>query len=476
VLISLLAPLLSAPLALGAALQSGAQTRPIPNSGAPIELAARYRDAYILFPELDALLLARYAESKLGRETRLFMLKLRVVDSIGREFGLLADSGEIQTMLDSIERDLRQNGVARDLDDYLDQQSVTREQFLESLRLAILQTKLSRRALGIPPDQPVSAEQQEMWLEAQIAERGLEEFPAPWEDGLVLRNGDVTLRREEFITFLRGRVERDELRNCLYDLVRVKRMKARMPDLDPEVLERAIDSEIENRRIEVQSDPKYQGISYEQLLTSQGILYSRWREDPNIVQAALARLWVQRTYSEEALREIYESERAFFDAQFGEALEARVLFLRATDLPNELIPRSYDAAEAELVELARGIRARADFEARVELKSEDRNSKKRKGYLGWVTRTGTSGPSPARSALFAALDSGEYKPSDPENSLTRLVGPVRTEAGVLLLWVGQRRPTPAWSTMVVHVHKVLRQRFVDEAMVPEQVITYLDSE
>ena len=33
---------------------------------------------------------------------------------------------------------------------------------------------------------------------------------------------------------------------------------------------------------------------------------------------------------------------AFFDAQFGEALEASVIFLRATDRPNELIPRSHE--------------------------------------------------------------------------------------------------------------------------------------
>lgn len=450
-----------------------------PRQGDPpprIDLAARYQSVFVTFPELDELLLARFANSKLGRETRLFMLKMKVVDSIGREKGVRAEPQEIQDMLDSVEADVIRSSAARDMDDYLVRQGVTRKQFIESLRLAVLQTKLARTGLGIPPGEPITGEQQEMWLGAQIEARGLKERPAPWEDGIVLESGDVTLGREEFLNFLRDRVDPRDVREALVDLIRVKRMRARMPDLDAETFERAVTDEVENRRIEVQGDPKYKGIPYRQLLESQGILYDRWREDPNIVVAALARLWVQRKYTAEGLREVYENERSFFDAQFGEALEARVLFLRAADVPNELIPLDHEAAEAKLHQLAEDIASQADFEAAVELHSQDRKSRERKGYLGWVTRTGTSGPSPARSALFAALDSKQFKPTDPADSLTRLVGPVRTDAGVLLLWAGQRRPTPSWETMVVHVHKVLRQRFVEEAVEPSQVFTFVDPE
>ncbi len=441
---------------------------------APIELAARFKNAHVLFSELDDLVLSRYAESKLGRETRLFMLKMRALDSIASELGVQAEGVEIQRMRENIEQEVVSNGAATNLEDYLSKQGVSMDEFMESLRLAVLQSKLAKRGLGIPESQTITGEQQEMWLNDQITTRGLEEFPAPWEDGLVLRNGNVQLERDEFISFLRKRMDPEDLRNCMYEILRVKRMKARMPDIDPATLEEAIDNEIENRRIDVQTDEKYKGVSYEQLLSSQGIIFSRWRDDPNVVQAALARLWVRRSYDEEAMREVYEIERNHFDAEFGEALEASALFLRAIKTPNELIRRDYPKAEDELTQLALGIQSKADFEAAVELHSEDNVSRKRKGYLGWVTRTGSSGPSPAREAIFASLDSGAYKPTDPENSVSRLVGPVRTSSGVLLLWIGQRRPKPSWSTMIVYVHKTLRQRFIEEAVDPEQVITYLD--
>jgi hypothetical protein len=440
---------------------------------APIELAARYKGAYVQFPELDNLILARYGDAKLGRETRLYLLKLRVVDSIGRAQGLEPSAAEIEKMITDIEKDVIASGEAQSMQDYLERSGVSREEFLKSLRLGLIQTKLARLGLGIPEGQPVSGEQQEMWLTDQISERGLEEFPAPWTDGIVLRNGDVELLRDEFITFLRGRVDPIDVRECLYELIRVKRMRARMPDVDPKVIEKAIEGEIGNRSAEVLSNPKYKGLTYEQLLKSQGIQFDTWHEDPNVVQAALSRLWVERSYNEEDLREVYENERAYFDGEYGEALEASVLFLRALKTPNDLIRLNHDQAEEKLNQLALEITSRVSFESAVEQFSEDLASRKRKGHLGWVTRTGASGPSPARSSIFAAYDSKAYKPTDPENSLTRLVGPIRTTSGVLLLWVGQQRPKPSWNSMIVYVHRTLRQRFLDESLDPKQVVTYL---
>jgi hypothetical protein len=430
----------------------------------------------VTFDELDELVLTRHAQSRLGRETRLFLLKLRVVESVGRELGVEVSAEEVQSMLDDIERGVRQEGVARGMDEYLAQQGVSKPEFMASLRAAVLQTKLARLGLGIPEGEPITAEQQEMWLEARIQERGLEELPAPWEDGLMLRCADVTIRREEFIPYLRERLPDEDVRAMLLDLLRRKRIQARMPDLDPEALKAAVEEELHRRRVEVQQDPKYKGLPYDQLLQSQGVLVESWDRDPSVVVAALSQVWMRRTFKAEDLRAAYENERAWFDAQFGEALEAHVLFLHATDRPNELIPLDHEAAEEKLLEVARGIRSFADFQLAVELHSQDRASRERKGYLGWVTRTGTSGPSPARAALFEALDGGAYKPTLPADSPQRLIGPVRTERGVLLLWIGQRRPRPTWDEMIVHVHRTLRQRFIDESVDPAQVITYLDGE
>ncbi len=456
--------------------QTGPSEPAAPEAPVTMEVAAQFLGTYVTFQELDQLIISRHANSELGRETRLFMLKMRLVESLAQELGVTATEDELQSMLDDVEKDVRKEGRASSIERYLEIKGVPRDEFLESLRLAILQQKLARRGLGIPEGKPVSGEQQEMWLDARISERGLEELPAPWNDNLVLRNGNVVLLRDEYIPFLRERLDPDVIQAMLIDMLRVKRMRARMPDLDPKALNQALESEIEGRRAEVAKDAKYKGLAYEQLLASQGILVESWKQDPNIVLAALARLWVQRNHDDQSLRAVYENERAYFDAEFGEALEASACFLRAAEIPNDLIPDDHDSAERKLLEIARTIKNKADFVKAVNLRSQDRKSRERNGVLGWVTRTGTSGPSPARSALFEALDSERFKPTDPADSITRMIGPVRTDSGVLLLWVGQRRPKPSWTTMMVYVHRTLRERFITEAVDAELVVTYLQPE
>jgi hypothetical protein len=53
---------------------------------------------------------------------------------------------------------------------------------------------------------------------------------------------------------------------------------------------------------------------------------------------------------------------------------------------------------------------------------------------------------------------------------------VRLANGVVLAWVGARRPAPGWDVMAQHVHNELRRRFMDECLPRKELITYLDEE
>ncbi|HIG11115.1 MAG: peptidylprolyl isomerase [bacterium] len=456
---------------LALAAWADGQTAP-PRAAASAGVAASLGETTVSFEELDALILGRHALSPTGRETMLFLLNLRVVESIARELGVSADSKEVAAMLAEVEAGLITSGEARSLDEYLMAEGIERAEFERSLKSSVLQRELTRRALGIPAGGPVSGEQQEVWLSAQIGERGLVEHDAPWNDGLVLACADVSLSRDEFLVYLRKRVDRESLREGLVELLRVKNMRARMPDLTDGAFLRAVDEEILGRRNAVLADPAYQGIPYEQLLASQGIIFSLWAQDPSVQEGALARTWVERKYTPESLRLVYEDERELFDSIYGEAVETWVLFLRATERGNELL-RDFNAAERILSQVLANTSTKAGFMQRVQLLSEDKGSRNKEGLLGWITRPAS--PSPTREAIFEALDSGAFKPNAPGDSPTRLLGPVRTESGVLLLWLGRRRPAPAWSSMVVHVARELRQRFRDTALDARAVVTFFDA-
>jgi len=439
--------------------------------------AARAGDTVVTWAELDQLLLDRYALSQRGREALLHLVKSRLLEVLAEESGLEVSERRIDERIAELEREMQKSGDGRGgLEQLLRRQGLSRATFRHYMRLAMVQETLARRALGIPADGPISGEQQEAWLEGVIAQRGLQERPAPWEDGLVCSVGGLEIRRPELLVHLRGQIDPPDVRDSCYQMLLRKRMLARMPDLAPQALERAVSEEIQRRRNDVMADPRYKGVAYEQLLQSQGIRIEAWPRDPAVQVAALARLWVERSYGAEELKRVYSDEREYFDGLFGEALEVRAIFLKAGKFKNDLMPRTWEEAERELDELGQQVQSAARFEEAAGEVSEDAATSAKGGSLGWLTRAGGERNLQAKAAVFAHLDQGRFDPDGDEDDRRRLLGPVRTASGCMLLWLGRRRPAPAWETMIVHVHTELRRRFVDDCLQRDAVVTWLDAD
>lgn len=451
----------------------------IPALGAGVQDSppARAGETTLNWEEVDRLLLDRHALSESGREALLHLIKSRLLDVLARETGLKVAESTIDERVTELERELRMDPrFPRGLADMLAGEGMSMATFRDFLRLAVVQETLARRALGIPSEQPITGEQQEMWLEGVIAERGLEELPDPWDDGVVCRLGEVTITRDEFLVHLRSRTDAADVRDGCYQLLLRKRILARMPDLSPAALKRAVEEEIRRRKNKVSADPRYQGVAYERLLAAQGIRVDAWTEDPSVQIAALARLWVERSFSADDMKRVYADEREYFDGLFGEAVESWIVFLNAVKFENDLQRRSFDEAHRQLQEAGEAIATRAEFQALAEQLSEDPASRGRKGLLGWVTREAPRHAAEVRAVVFGHLDGARFDPDGPPDDPKRLVGPVRTPAGCMLLWLGRRRPAPAWETMIVHVHTELRRRFIEESLQRSAVETWLDED
>jgi hypothetical protein len=249
-------------------------------------------------------------------------------------------------------------------------------------------------------------------------------------------------------------------------LLLVKRMQQRMPDLAPEALAAAVEAELARRRAEVAANPEYKGLAYETILGSQGVRAAFMPEDPGVRSAALAHLWVDRTYGADGLRAAYEAERETFDGRYGAARETRVIFLRAAKLTNQLIPRSFEEGERELANLKGQIASLADFERLAKTRSDDTATREQGGLLGWVTNHDERVPVEIRTLVHSrgVDDAGP------------LHGPLRIASGCVLLWVGDKRLAPGWEEMRVYVHAELRRRFVEEVLPEDSVRTFLDWE
>jgi hypothetical protein len=243
-----------------------------------------------------------------------------------------------------------------------------------------------------------------------------------------------------------------------------------MPDLAPDTRTEAIEEELRRRRREVEADVAYRGLSFESLLAAQGLTVSGLRRDPSLAIAALSSLWVDRSHDEAGLRETFDRERSFFEDRYGQAAHLSALFLRGAKFRNRWNPRTFEEAEAELDGLRPRMTDLATFQEIARSLSEDPGSKSAGGELGWITRGEESVPEPVREAAFDFLGTTAEVPQGGA-----LLGPVRLETGAVLVWLSERRGSPNWEEMKVHVRQELRRRFLLDVLPRETVRTFRDS-
>jgi len=410
---------------------------------------------------LEASLLERFGYSEDGRELLDLFLKARLLDTLAAQRGVRVTETEVAQRWKELEK--RSQASGQTLSDELQRRHLTPEQFREFLRLALVQEKLAREALGIPAGSEISGDKQEVWLQQEIGARGLELLPpSAGLEGALARCGELTVTRAEFARFLLERLAREDVRESAWHLLLLAAIDRRMPDVAPEARARAIDEEVERRRKKHEAEnPK---ITFEQRLGATGSTLDGLRRSPAVAIAALTRLWVDRTAGAEGVRSTFEKEREAFEARYGEAVRASLLLRVAGRFVNDLCPRTFEQAEDELGKLAHELHSQAEFGAAVGKQSEEPNTKKQQGDLGWVTRGDGRIPHELREALFHLLDTGG---TIPEGG--RLLGPVRLDRGVALLWASARRPSPSWEEMSERVHEELRRRFIEELMPQDSV-------
>lgn len=423
------------------------------------DAAAVAFDTVITWGELDALLLARRAMSKEGREALRHLAQVKLLEVLGRQNGLSASEAEVDAQIREIEKQMSASGEKTGLPGMLKTRHLSLEEFRRLLKLATVQETLTKRALGLKDSDKVTGEQQQLWIDDALVQRKYEEFNAPWTDGIVARSGEFTVLQDEFLTYLRLRLPDETLREDCWQLLLTKRMKARMPDLAPEKLHKGIAEELQRRRDDTRRDPRYKGVPYESLLATQGVLVDRMDQDPGVQIAALSKLWVERTYDDAALQKVYKDERDLFDGAYGPAVDTSMIFLHAAAFKNQFNPRTFPEALKVLSDLRLKIRSLDEFRATAREQSEDKPSKEASGALGFVTARTTMVPAEIQAEIAKALASN-MSASAQES----MAGPVRVANGCVLLWLGMRRPAPSWDVMSNYVKSELRRRFVDEVL------------
>jgi len=419
--------------------------------------------------ELNPVLVRRYAMTGEGRATLTHLLKTALLERMAVERHMEITDVDLDRRIGEINAQMRAAGDPGDVLSNLRANNIPEDEFRRLLRYSIVQERLCREALGIAPDKPVSKGQQDTWIDEEMKGRGVVAPAPPWADGIAGRCGDATVSAENYQAELILSLDSEQVRETCYQMLLVKGIRARMPDIKEETYTKAIDLELERRRIKAESNPAYQGASFEHLLSTQGMTLELLRNDPAVLVTAFSQLWILHSYPDEKLIRTYNEERMLFDSVHGEAMRTRAIFLRAAEVKSAKTPRSFDEATTLLRELARDVRTESDFEAVALRHSEDSQSRTKGGELGWMSRAGEGIPE-LRRAVFQDL-----KTRGPLPIGGRMTEPIRASTGVVLLWLGEHRPAPTWEVMRGHVRDELRKRFLTEVLPRESMVTLLDA-
>jgi len=436
------------------------------------DVAARALDTSITWKDLDALIKARHVMAKDGRAALRHMMESRALEVMARENGIEIAEARVDARWQDLESQILASGEKGGIASYLKKGHLTDAEFRRYLKLSIVEETLTRRALGIDDKAQLSGEQQQMWMDERLQERKYTEYAPPWKDGFAATCIGFSVGIDELVRSLRQRLPEQDVRDDCYQVLLYRRMLKRLPDLAPAKLGEYVQKEVERRRYEITSDPRYKGVPYEKVLAAQGLMPESLATDPSVLVAALSRAWVDRSYPDAALKRVYSDEREYFDGLYGAAIDTSMLFLRAAQFKNEFNPRTFTEADALLSQWKAGLRSLDDFQRVAKAESEDAPTKESGGSMGYVTTGNARIPAEIRAEIGKALSSSPPYDAAGKN----LIGPVRLANGCVLLWLGTRRPAPNWEGMAAQVHRELRKRFIDEVLPRTSLITEFDGQ
>jgi hypothetical protein len=443
-------------------------------------LAAHAGDDRVLWKDLDPVLVSRRVLSKDGRESLKHLAQSMILERLAKERGIQVSDAVVAKREKDLDDQVKASGDASGIGGLMRKARLTPEEFRRFLRLSFVEETLTRRALGLDDKAEVKGDQQELWMEEAMRDRGYTEFGPPWKDGVVAKCSDFSITMPELLAYLRKRLPPPDLREDCYQLILLRRLRAKMSDVAPDKIEKAVDEEIARRRAEAAADPRNKGVAWDRLMVAEGYVLDTIRDDSAIRIAALARVWVDRSLGPDGLKKAYEADRAHFDGLYGAAIDTTMLYLRAAQFKNELNPRSFQEAESELEKLSKDIHAFADFQRLAHERSEEAPLRANGGALGFVSG-GTDRarlpdgtvflmPHEIRDELARALAAPAAGGTgvDPARSMSE---PIRLPTGVALLWLGERRPPPTWDTMAAQVHREMRRKLVDDTLAKNAVVT-----
>jgi hypothetical protein len=306
-------------------------------------------------------------------------------------------------------------------------------QWLADLAVQLAQKRIVRQELGLKADEEVSGDMLSLWLQEQRKQALVVTDPDLLPAGSAARVGSVDIPLIELGTLLLRTAEDEERDRFVKQVVYLAALESAARKDGVQVTAADLDAAVQKHKDDAQKDPRYSGVTYGNLLKAEGLSEQSIR-DLRVFrgQILLDKLARARCRDEDLAAEIAKDRQGALE-RHGARRRLGLIYLRAIDVPNPLVPRDFAAAERELT----AVRARLDkeaFDVVARIASEHNASKQQGGDAGWHRRRSDRLPEPVLAAAFA-------------QAAGAVSGPVRLADGVALVKTLDVEPDPDDATL-----------------------------
>lgn len=365
---------------------------------------------------------------------------------------LMPTEPEVRAFWDDLQQQLRAAGQRPE--EFAAVRNTSEKQLLEDVALQMAQERLVRAELGLSAKERVSGDMMQLWLQEEKKRCEVVSDAELLPPGVAARVGEINVPLLDLGMLLLRTSEDNERDRNIRQVAYLTTLEALARKEGFTISEADLDAAVARRREEAR-DPRFGGVTLENLLKSQGLTVEAWRESRVFRASILLDKLAARRFPADALAAEIARDRDAVLELVGPRRRISVVFVRALDPPNALVTRDFDAAMRHL-EAVRARLAKETFENVARIESEHNGSKAQGGDVGWHRRRSDKLPEPVLAAAFA-LPAGEVSM------------PVRADDGAFLVKAVEVEPVPGDEALAQRLreHRTLElsQKLLDDAKV-----------
>jgi hypothetical protein len=387
-----------------------------------------------------------------GQEAVQQLVDTTITRARANEKHLMPQPEDARTFWRELQEQFRAAG--RRPEDFAAVRNMSEAELLDYLAVQLAQERVVRAELGLPAKEKVGGDMLRLWLQEERKKTTVISDADLLPPGTAVRVGTTEVPLIELGLLLLRTAEEEEREYFVRQVAYCSALEAIARREGIEVTSADLDAAVQKRRDEAR-DPRYRGITFENLLKSQGLTIASLR-DLRVFRAKilLDKLARRRFPDSELAAEIAKDRQVVLD-RVGARRHISIVFSRALAQPNALVPRDFAAAKKHL----EGVRERLQkesFENVARIESDHAKSKMQGGDTGWHWRRSDQLPEPVLAAAFS-LATGE------------LSAPVQAEDGCYLVKVAEVEPEPSDEVLLQRLRECkaseLQQQLVADAKI-----------